>query len=210
MAGKEPVAELDARFSSEGATPTMWAEAGGRLEDAEVYWPSTVRPDGRPRVTTLLSLWLDGALYFCTGATERKAKNLVRNPHCILTTGCNALDEGLDLVVEANAVKVSDDAKPRRIADAYESGTAVSGTSMSATAPSSVTVARPWCTRSLPRRSSVSARASAARPDGASSEPDSFPGFADFPRCLVTPITSVSDGPLHGALRQHRRRPRRY
>ncbi len=121
MAGKEPVAEQDARFSSDGATPTDWAEARRRLEDAEVYWLSTVRPDGRPHVTPLLSVWLDGALYFCTGHRERKAKNLAHNPHCVLTTGCNALDEGLDLVVEGDATQVSDDAKLRRIAEAYES-----------------------------------------------------------------------------------------
>jgi general stress protein 26 len=121
MASQEPVTELDARFSSEGAAATGWAEARGRLEDAEVYWLSTVRPDGRPHVTPLLSLWMDGALYFCTGPRERKAKNLAGNPHCVLTTGCSALDEGLDLVVEGDAVKVSDDARLRRIAEAYES-----------------------------------------------------------------------------------------
>jgi nitroimidazol reductase NimA-like FMN-containing flavoprotein (pyridoxamine 5'-phosphate oxidase superfamily) len=110
MAGKEPVTELDARFSSDGATPTAWAQARRRLEEAEVYWLSTVRPDGRPHVTPLLSVWQDGALYFCTGPSERKARNLTQNPHCILTTGCNALAEGLDLVVEGAAARVSDDA----------------------------------------------------------------------------------------------------
>ena len=45
-----------------------------------MYWLSTVRPDGRPHVTPLMSVWLEGALYFCTGPDERKAKNLVRNP----------------------------------------------------------------------------------------------------------------------------------
>ena len=49
-----------------------------------MYWLSTVRPDGRPHVTPLLGIWLDGALYFCTGPDERKAKNLARNPRCIL------------------------------------------------------------------------------------------------------------------------------
>lgn len=121
MAGQEPMAELDARYSSDGATPTGWAEARGRLESAQLYWLSTVRPDGRPHVTPLLSVWLDGALYFCTGPSERKARNLAHNPHCILVTGCNALDEGLDLVVEGDAAKVSDDATLRRTADAYES-----------------------------------------------------------------------------------------
>jgi hypothetical protein len=55
MAGKEPVAELDGRFSSEGAKATQWTQARGRLADAQVYWLSTVRPDGRPHVTPLLS-----------------------------------------------------------------------------------------------------------------------------------------------------------
>src|SRR5262249_28957420 len=95
------------------------AEAREGLERAQVYWLSTVRPDGRPHVTPLLAVWLDGALYFCTGADERKAKNLARNPHCVITTGCNALDEGLDLVVEGDAVRVRDDATLRRLADAY-------------------------------------------------------------------------------------------
>jgi len=60
MAGKPPVAELDARFSSENATPTEWAEARGHLANAEVYWLSTVRPDGRPHVRPVLSVWLGG------------------------------------------------------------------------------------------------------------------------------------------------------
>ncbi|MGH8986004.1 MAG: pyridoxamine 5'-phosphate oxidase family protein [Acidimicrobiia bacterium] len=121
MGAKDPVPELDARFSMEGATPTGWAEARDSLEHAEVYWISTVRPDGRPHVTPLISVWLDGALYFCTGPSEQKARNLVRNPHCTLTTGGNALGEGLDVVVEGDPARVTDDAKLRRIANAYES-----------------------------------------------------------------------------------------
>jgi nitroimidazol reductase NimA-like FMN-containing flavoprotein (pyridoxamine 5'-phosphate oxidase superfamily) len=120
MAGREPVGELDARFSSDGAAATAWGEARALLEGAEIYWLSTVRPDGRPHVTPLLSVWVDGALYFSTGPTERKARNLARNQHCILTTGCNALGEGLDLVVEGDATRLSDDARLQRVADAYE------------------------------------------------------------------------------------------
>jgi nitroimidazol reductase NimA-like FMN-containing flavoprotein (pyridoxamine 5'-phosphate oxidase superfamily) len=116
-----PVADLDSRFSSEGATATEWSEARARLEDAEIFWISTVRPDGRPHVTPLISVWLADALYFCTGPSERKARNLAHNPHCILTTGCNTMDEGLDVVVEGDAVQVTDDAKLGRIADLYES-----------------------------------------------------------------------------------------
>jgi Pyridoxamine 5'-phosphate oxidase len=117
---KEPVTELHAQFSSDGATPTPWAEARSLLEKADIYWLATVRPDGRPHVTPLLSIWLDGALYFSTGPTERKAKNLIHNAHCVITTGCNVL-EGIDVVVEGQAVNVSDEAKLQRLADGYAS-----------------------------------------------------------------------------------------
>ena len=116
-----PVAELQPQFSSEDAAPTPWAEARRRLESAELYWLSTVRPDGRPHVTPLISVWLDDALYFCTGADERKAKNLVGNAQCVLTTGCDRLNVGLDLVVEGRAERVIDEARLQRIADAYVS-----------------------------------------------------------------------------------------
>ena len=75
-----------------------------------MFWVTTVRPDGRPHVTPLIAVWLDGALYFCTGPTERKAKNLLRNQNCILTTGCNKRNEGLDIVIEGQAVRVTDGA----------------------------------------------------------------------------------------------------
>ena len=120
MTGNEPVTELDPHFSMEGATPTGWAEARDHLEKAQTYWLSTVRPDGRPHVTPLISLWLDDAMHFCTGPSERKARNLAQNPHCILTTGSDALDEGLDIVVEGEAARVGDNAALERIADAYE------------------------------------------------------------------------------------------
>ena len=119
MNDREPVAELDPRFSSEDAAPRAWAEVRRHLEGAEVYWISTVRPDRRPHVTPLLSVWLDGALYFCTGPDERKAKNLQRNPRCVFTTGCNALGEGLDVVVEGEASRVTDEARLGRVAGAY-------------------------------------------------------------------------------------------
>jgi uncharacterized pyridoxamine 5'-phosphate oxidase family protein len=121
MPGRQPLTELDARFSSEGASATPWSEAVAALETAEIFWISTVRPDGRPHVTPLLSVWLDAALYFCTGPEEQKARNLARNPSCALTTGCNTLGEGLDLVLEGEAVQVSDEARLARIAALYES-----------------------------------------------------------------------------------------
>ena len=76
MTTENPVTELHPQFSSPDASPTPWAEARQRLEAAEIYWLTTVRPDGRPHVTPLLAIWHEGALYFSTGVDERKAKNL--------------------------------------------------------------------------------------------------------------------------------------
>ena len=120
MAAEVPVGELDARFSSPGATATDWGEGRRHIDEAEVFWLSTVRPDGRPHVTPLLAVWHDYAMYFCTGPDERKAKNLKQNRQCILTTGQNGLD-GLDVVVEGHTVEVRDGAELEQVANTYES-----------------------------------------------------------------------------------------
>lgn len=111
---------LDSRYSDENATATAWPDAVARLERAELFWLTTVRPDRRPHVTPLLAVWQDDALYFCTGPAERKAKNLAANPHVALTTGTNTLREGFDLVIEGEAVRESDEPRLRRLAEAYE------------------------------------------------------------------------------------------
>jgi len=121
MPENTPATALDPRFSSPNATPTAWGTARERLESAELYWLTTVRPDGRPHVTPLIAVWMDDALYFCTGPTERKAKNLAGNAQVVITTGCNVLAKGLDLVVEGEAVNVSDEARLQRLSDAYVS-----------------------------------------------------------------------------------------
>ena len=119
MAEREPATELHQQFSSEGATATPWPLARGQLAKAEGYWLSTVRADGRPHVTPMVAVWMDGALYFSTGGTERKAHNLAQNEHCVITTGCNRLAEGLDLVVEGDAVVVSAKDRLQRVADSF-------------------------------------------------------------------------------------------
>lgn len=121
MAEPTPTAELDPRFSSEDASPTPWANARDQLERAEISWLSTVRPDGRPHVTPLITVWVDEAPFFCTGPTERKARNLEQNTHVVLTTGCSGIDEGLDVVIEGDAIRVTDAPTLQRAADAYAS-----------------------------------------------------------------------------------------
>jgi nitroimidazol reductase NimA-like FMN-containing flavoprotein (pyridoxamine 5'-phosphate oxidase superfamily) len=118
--GGEPVTELDPRYGEEGVSPVSWAEAERALGTAELSWLSTVRPEGQPHVTPLITVWHDGAVWITTGPEEQKARNMAANPHVAVTTGCNALHEGLDLVVEGTAVRETDDARLRRVAAAFE------------------------------------------------------------------------------------------
>ncbi|MCK8679104.1 pyridoxamine 5'-phosphate oxidase family protein [Streptomyces lichenis] len=126
--GERPRTELDARYSSalnprpgaEGVTATDWAEAQRRMRAAEVFWITTVRPDGRLHVTPLIAAWHDGALHFSTGPGEQKAKNLAGNAHCVLTTGQSALSGSLDIVVEGLAERVTDPARQDEVIDAFE------------------------------------------------------------------------------------------
>lgn len=119
MPAPKPTASLDARFSSPGAEAQPWDAARRTVADAELYWLATVRADGRPHITPLIAIWMDDRLHFCTGPTEQKARNLEGNDHCALLTGSNVSD-GLDVVVEGRAVRVTDDGTLRRLAAAYE------------------------------------------------------------------------------------------
>ncbi len=115
----EPSTSLDPRFSDPDATPTDWDATRSILERAELFWITTVRADGRPHVTPLVAVWSDGALHFTTGAEEQKALNLRANPHVVLTTGCAGWEDGVDVVVEGDAVQVVDDEVLARLADAW-------------------------------------------------------------------------------------------
>jgi nitroimidazol reductase NimA-like FMN-containing flavoprotein (pyridoxamine 5'-phosphate oxidase superfamily) len=110
---------LDQRYSDPTAAAAGWDETLRVLETAELFWLSTVRADGRPHVTPGVAVWLDGAIHFHTGAGEQKAANLRVNRHVVLTTGCNHWDEGLDVVVEGDAIQVTGHDTLARLAQAW-------------------------------------------------------------------------------------------
>jgi nitroimidazol reductase NimA-like FMN-containing flavoprotein (pyridoxamine 5'-phosphate oxidase superfamily) len=116
MPATDPAPELDTRFSEPDATPVPWSDVLRVFEENEIFWLSTVRKDGRPHVTPLPAMWLDGALHFCTGPEEQKARNMEANDHVVLTTGTPAFKEGLDVVVEGQAVRVTDESLLQRLA----------------------------------------------------------------------------------------------
>jgi hypothetical protein len=111
-----------------GSPPLAWDRVRERLEHAwpqqgpggdgpHTHWLATTRPDGRPHVVAVGAVWLDGAFYFTAGAGTRKAKNLAQNPHCVITLAA----KDIDLSLEGEAVKVTDDVTLHRLAEAYAS-----------------------------------------------------------------------------------------
>jgi len=63
---------------------------------------------------------LDGAFYFITGEATRKGKNLAGDPRCVISASSTTLP-ALDLILEGEARRVSDDARLQRVAEAFGS-----------------------------------------------------------------------------------------
>jgi Pyridoxamine 5'-phosphate oxidase len=59
MPNDVPRTTLDTRYSEEDAQATLWPDAVTHLEQAGLFWVSTVRPDGRPHVTPVVAVWTD-------------------------------------------------------------------------------------------------------------------------------------------------------
>lgn len=79
-----------------------FSHAEERLSKSRNYWICTARPDGRPHSIPVWGFWLDGAFYFGTARSSRKARNLAHNAALSIH-----LDSGDDVVIlEGTAVEV--------------------------------------------------------------------------------------------------------
>ncbi|HYL10865.1 MAG TPA: pyridoxamine 5'-phosphate oxidase family protein [Candidatus Acidoferrales bacterium] len=88
-----------------------WSHAEERLARSRNYWICTSRPDGRPHSIPLWGIWIEGALYFGTARSTRKAHNLEHNPAVSVH-----LESGDDVVIlEGRAVEVSDPATFKKL-----------------------------------------------------------------------------------------------
>ena len=116
----EPSPRQDRRYSAPDAPATPWRDVADLLGRAELYWLTTVRADGRPHVTPLIGVWHDEAMHFSTGGEEQKHRNLEHSPKVALTTGNNAWQEGLDVVVEGEAERIVETSALQSVADALE------------------------------------------------------------------------------------------
>jgi hypothetical protein len=60
-------------------------------------------------------MWDQGELYFTSGAKARKARNLAANPACTISVKL----EGIDLVLEGEAIRATDKGTLERLAGRY-------------------------------------------------------------------------------------------
>jgi hypothetical protein len=109
----------------EGLPPVDWAGIVEKIEagtppakdahNARTTWLTTLNDDGSPHVTPVGAIWLDGTYWFQTGASTRKARNVVRDPRC--TIAVSVL--GADVVLEGHAELVTDVNDLDRVARAW-------------------------------------------------------------------------------------------
>lgn len=100
--------------SKKGMLPWKWA--ADRMSKSRQYWVATVRPDGRPHVMPVWGVWLEDSFYFSTGRQTRKARNLARNPHCVI---CSE-DAAQAVIVEASARELKDKKKFADVVKVYK------------------------------------------------------------------------------------------
>ena len=122
MSASEPLRDRPQMPSVYGIEPEEaggmleWSEVADRLAAARSYWVATTRADGRPHVTPVWGLWLDGAVMFDADVNSVKALNLASDPRAVVN-----LESGDDVViVEGVAEPMLDEAHRERYVDAYE------------------------------------------------------------------------------------------
>jgi hypothetical protein len=83
--------------------------------NARTTWLCTVNEDGSPHTTAVGAIWVDGAFCFQTGTGTRKHRNVARDPRCSVALSIR----DADVVIEGDAVRVTEPAAVARIAKAW-------------------------------------------------------------------------------------------
>jgi hypothetical protein len=106
-----------------GNAPLPWSRAHDRLAVDSLgpeipVFLGTVGSDGRPHAAGIGVVWFDGDLYLTSGAGTRKSRHLAVHPDCTLSTRL----QGIDLVLEGEARRVTDQTTLERVARLYRDG----------------------------------------------------------------------------------------
>lgn len=92
-----------------------WSWAEQRLKKSHNYWITTVKPDGSPHTMVVWGLWQDGRFLFSTGSQSRKARNLSKNPHCIVCT-----EDAHEAIIVEGVAEIADVEARRKLIPAYQ------------------------------------------------------------------------------------------
>ena len=117
MAEREPIETTN--LDRYGEAPLPWSRAQAALAKVNgpevTHFLGTITEEGRPHAAGVGAIWVDGDLYFTSSPAARKARNLAANPAC--TIGVHL--EGIDIVLEGTAARVTDAATLEQLAAAY-------------------------------------------------------------------------------------------
>ena len=76
-----------------------WSWAESRLSSQHNYWICSTGTDGAPHASPVWGVWVSSALFFSTGVTSRKYRNLTADGRCVV-----AVDRGEEsLTIEGSA-----------------------------------------------------------------------------------------------------------
>jgi hypothetical protein len=97
-----------------------WSWAEQRLKKSHNYWITTVKTDGSaqtvaPHTMVVWGLWQDGRFLFSTGSQSRKARNLAKNPNCIVCT-----EDAHEAIIVEGIAEIADVAARRKFLPRYE------------------------------------------------------------------------------------------
>src|SRR5437660_8958613 len=101
-----------------GAPALDWERAREALAAGPpgcTFFLGTAGSDGRPHAAGVGAVWLDDDLYFVSGPGTRKSRNLAANPACTVSASL----PGMDVVIEGEAIRITDPATLERLAAHY-------------------------------------------------------------------------------------------
>jgi hypothetical protein len=121
MTDREPVEVTN--LDRYGSPPLSWSRprdllVTGSPQPGTPFFLGTSGPDRRPHAAGIGALWMDGDLYFTSGPGTRKARNLAANPSCTISVRL----EGIDVVLEGEATRVTDRPTLEQVAGLYREG----------------------------------------------------------------------------------------
>src|ERR687894_1318365 len=105
--------------NSRGMLP--WSFVEERMSAARNYWVATVLPTGRPHLTPVWGLWVEGIFYFGSEAQTRKARNLAANPNVAVHP------ESEDVVIVEGVAETLADPEPQLAERVFAASTAKYG-----------------------------------------------------------------------------------